>query len=225
MCPVESKGGKTNIFKSIRCPAAQSWTPTFLIPPKHTNQAPICDAKAPMTAFGQHVMVLPFYANGPQSHRAPTPHTPHARHPLWHGRFYGNPMHQTPNTMSSSQHDNAQEVKRDSTHNRGFFVPSPLVDTHPTDVLTFCFNLVTYRSLHCFIVSISSALQHVGKEASRHIQSGADRKQQGCGPKKEWTQKNARMHCTAQPLLKHNTALHSFWVAKAFVFLGAQKGL
>ena len=40
-----------------------SWTPTFLIPPKHNNSASICDAKAPMTAFGQHSMVPPFYAN------------------------------------------------------------------------------------------------------------------------------------------------------------------
>ena len=37
MCPMESKGGKTDIFESARCSAPQSWTPTFLIPPKHNN--------------------------------------------------------------------------------------------------------------------------------------------------------------------------------------------
>ena len=61
MCPVESKGGKTSILRIYK--AAPSWTPTFLIPPKHHNWAPICDAKAPMTALGQHSMVPLFYAN------------------------------------------------------------------------------------------------------------------------------------------------------------------
>ena len=73
MCLVESKGDKTDIFKSIRHPAAQSWTPTFLIPPKHNYWPPICDAKASMTAFGQHSMVPPFYAN--QASVAPHPRT------------------------------------------------------------------------------------------------------------------------------------------------------
>ena len=63
MCPVESKGGKTDILKSTRCPTAQSWTPTFLIAPKHNNWAPICDAKAPMPTLRQHSMVPLFYTN------------------------------------------------------------------------------------------------------------------------------------------------------------------
>ena len=44
--------------------------PTPLIPPKHNNWPPICDATAPMTAFGQHSMVPPFYANRASMHRA-----------------------------------------------------------------------------------------------------------------------------------------------------------
>ena len=82
MCPVESKGGKhshTNIFECTRCPAAHSYTPTLIFPPKHNNWPPSCDAKAPMTAFGQHTMVPPFYAN----QASVAPRAPRARHPLW----------------------------------------------------------------------------------------------------------------------------------------------
>ena len=64
----EAKHSHTNIC--TRCPPAHSWTPTLLIPPKHNNWPPVCDAKAPMTAFGQHSMVPPFYTNRASPHRA-----------------------------------------------------------------------------------------------------------------------------------------------------------
>ena len=59
----EAKHSHNDIFECTRCPVAQSYTPTLIIPPKHNYWPPICDAKAPMTAFGQHSMAPPFYTN------------------------------------------------------------------------------------------------------------------------------------------------------------------
>ena len=74
----EAKHSHTNIFECTRCPAAHSYTPTLIIPPKHNNWPPICDAKAPMTAFGQHSMAPPFNANrakvAPRARTARTAH-------------------------------------------------------------------------------------------------------------------------------------------------------
>ena len=44
----------TLMFLNAQGPAAHSYTPTLKIPPKHNSWPPLCDAKAPMTAFGQH---------------------------------------------------------------------------------------------------------------------------------------------------------------------------
>ena len=35
----------------------------WIFPPKHDHWPSICDAKAPMTAFGQYALVPAFYAN------------------------------------------------------------------------------------------------------------------------------------------------------------------
>ena len=47
---------------------------SLLFLPKHTNWPPVCDAKAPMTAFGKHSLVPAFYANwaagAPRAHTA-----------------------------------------------------------------------------------------------------------------------------------------------------------
>jgi hypothetical protein len=59
----EAKHSHTNIVECTRCPAAHSYSLTLIFPPKANNWPPTCDAKAPMTAFGQHSMVPPFYVN------------------------------------------------------------------------------------------------------------------------------------------------------------------
>ena len=45
------QGGHTDMLECTRCPATHSYTQTLIIPPKHNNWPPICDAKAPVTAF------------------------------------------------------------------------------------------------------------------------------------------------------------------------------